>query len=342
MAGAEHNAVSRGLLAVGLVVAVGYAVLPIPDLVRSIVTVLVIVLIAGLAIVAARRGSIAEDPVWRLLLVGLLIQLIGQALWTLTAPDDRNVGTAVWIDIIFLFSYLVTATGLALLIHRRGRDRDVPALLDAAVLTIAAGSVLYLLSSAPPWGQFGSRAEQAIAAGYVIADLSLLALSCSLLRGPDRRNPALLLIVGSLLVSFVSDALMDGIVLSDGWQWTSPAPIEGAWLLSYAMLAAAIVHPSAAAATAPMASPRVRLSWHGVLILAIAGLAVPTAAVYSQLAQHIDRTIALAVAGSAVLLLILSRLAVLVLIGAGAGRPVRAAGPPGSVDRPGESPDAWI
>ncbi|MBM9468060.1 GGDEF domain-containing protein [Nakamurella leprariae] len=309
----------RVLLAIGLVVALVLALVPISTPVRSGILVTGAIAVVAIIAVSGRRRAhrtgrppIWRDPVWALLLSALLVNLSGTVASAVTAPPDRTTGTALWLDGMFFAASLLTGIGLALLVHRRGRERDVPALLDSALITVAAGSALLLLTVTPPWSQFDQPAEQIVAAGYVVVDLALLALACTVLRGPDRRSPALVLIMLSLAVTLVADTLQDGVVLLDGWSWTGPAAIDGLWFLGYALAAAAVVDPSAPTVTAPQRPRPIHLTRHAVVVMAAACITVPVAAVLSHLIAGADRTVPLAIAAVLLVAIVLMRLVVLI------------------------------
>ena len=313
MTAAPSTLASRALLALGGLVFLVFLLVPLTPRQEAVGVVLGTAAIGGTALVGAVVKRLFADRVWRLLLLGVLTQLIGTIAWAGTTPDRQDAGTAAWLDVVFLIGYALVAAGLGVLIHRRGRDRDLPALLDTAVVTVAAGGVLALIAPSAPWTQFSSRPEQVMAGIYVVADLALLALGCTLLRGEDRGNTTLVLLTAGLGVTFVGDALMDGVDLVVGTaSWLGPAPLQGGWLLAAALLAAAVVHPAAAAATRPHSPRPVRMNRHAVVVLGLAGLAVPAAAVWAHSIDGQDRTVPLAVAGAATLVVILARLTVLV------------------------------
>ncbi|GAA2006879.1 GGDEF domain-containing protein [Nakamurella flavida] len=313
MTAAPATQASRALIALGGLAFLLFLFVPLSPAQQTVGVVGWTVAIGGVTLAGAVGKALFADRVWRLLLAGVFVQLAGTLTWVTTTATDRTAGTQIWLDAVFLVGYALVAAGLITLVHRRDRHRDLPALLDAAVVTVAAGGVLYLLSPAPPWAQFSSRPEQVMAAVYVLADLGMLALGCTLLRGEDRGNTTLVLLAVGLGLTFLADALMDGIQLTGGDDsWAGPAPLQGGWLLASALMAAAVVHPAAGAATAPHSPRPVRLNRHAVLVLALAGLSVPAAAVWSHVQDDRDRTIALAVAGMLTLVVILGRLAVLV------------------------------
>jgi diguanylate cyclase (GGDEF)-like protein len=307
------------LLAGGVAISLALAAVPIGSVARAALLVAGSVAVVVVVIVGGRRRArrfgrppIWREPVWALLLGALLVHLAGTVAFVLTAPPNRTTGTALWLDGLFFTAAALTAAGLALLVHRRGRDRDVPALLDSTMITVAAGSCLLLLTVTPPWSQFDQRAEQLVAAGYVVIDLALLALACTVLRGADRRSPALVLIMLALAVTLAADILQDGVVLVDGWTWPGPPAIDGLWFLAATLVAAAAVDDSAPLAAAPRRSTPVRLTRHAVLVLGAVCVSVPVAAVVSHLLTGADRTVPLAVSEVLLVTVMLLRLVVLI------------------------------
>lgn len=240
---------------------------------------------------------------WRLLAIGLLLFAaadIGSSFVT-TFPSP--------VDGVYLMGYGFIAAGIMGLAPRV-RDGGVGVGLDAALATAAASMFVLLFLLEPLAAQGGeSRIAQAVSCAYPVADLLLLALLVRGLLSVTVHTPAYRLLMLGMLFMLASDFVYTGL-LAHG-SYSASSWVNAGWIASYALFAAAALHPSIAVAPEPAGSAS--LSW-GRLSLIGACLVSPPMALVLQIAFSRRVEVGdLAVFGAVIGLLGFARLALVAL-----------------------------
>jgi two-component system cell cycle response regulator len=132
----------RGFLAGGLVAAVGYFLLPNTEHMAALASTVFAYGSATAVAVGVRRHRPATRGPWYLLGGALVAIGTGDALLLLSAEPDLA-------DLCFLATYVALTVGLLRLVRARSRGRDIPALLDALVVTIGLGVVSWQFLMVP-------------------------------------------------------------------------------------------------------------------------------------------------------------------------------------------------
>src|ERR1044072_3423275 len=200
-----------GYLAAGLVVVVGYFVargLDAPALTQ-------VVLYAGVsasAAVAVLFGCFHHRP--KPMLPWLLLGL-GQAIY---APADTSFYVTHYLlldqsfpalaDLFYLSHYPMVVAGLVLLIRLRTPGRDLPSLIDAALLAVVAGmlSWLYILTPTAQ-AEAPTLLTKLASLGYPMMDLAMFAVALRLILGGGRRPAAFFLLSTNLLALLAADSI---------------------------------------------------------------------------------------------------------------------------------------
>ncbi|MBN1170842.1 MAG: GGDEF domain-containing protein, partial [Micromonosporaceae bacterium] len=146
-------------------------------------------------------------------------------------------------DALYLGHYPLAVAGLILLIRRRAPGCDLPCLVDAAMLAVAAGLVLWLVLIGPQ-----SRAEMTLIAkvttvAYPVMDLALLAVGLRLVLGPGRRSASFFLLCGYLAAILTADTLYSLQQLHGNYLVGNY--LDLLWLTGNLLLGAAALHPTA-------------------------------------------------------------------------------------------------
>lgn len=228
------------ILLVGAVLAPAHAALPGA---AGDVGYLAVAIGAALALaVAVVRRPLVRRGAWVAALVGMLTAIGGDLLWVWYAARGIDPFPSL-ADAAYLASYPAYALSLWWL-GRRGRRTDRAALVDAGILAVA-GLVLswvYLLepsftdSSLTPLGR-------AVSVAYPLGDLIVLPLIARLVFVHAAQVRAHLLVLASMVAMLTADVAF-GIGSNAGW-YTDGGLLDGMWLLSYVLFAAAAWHPSA-------------------------------------------------------------------------------------------------
>jgi diguanylate cyclase (GGDEF)-like protein len=249
--------------------------------------------VAGVLGGAHLHGLRPRGP-WLLLGLGQAAFVLGDVLRDLdgTLVGPRQAAT----DAIYLAGYPLLVAGLAVLGRRRAAGRDRAGRLDALIVAIGAGLVVWVFLLAP----YATRETLASAAGvkaiaYPVGDLLLLALAVRLFLVAAGRRPRAQWLLGlGLFALLCADALYLALT-TGGSIGIPPLAMQIAWLSSYALLGAAVLDPTIRRVAEPggdgRASARGRL-WvlAGASLLAPATLAVETLATTSSHALLVAAT----------------------------------------------------
>jgi diguanylate cyclase (GGDEF)-like protein/PAS domain S-box-containing protein len=205
-------------------------------------------LVAGLMVVGAlvwgawHHGSSARGA-WLLLAVGLGGWVIGDASWD--AFDTAGLSPASgWYDVVnvvFLAMYPVIFVALTRIVNPRGRRRRSENVVDFAIMFLTAVLLLQILIQ--PHVK-GSASLDWLSALYPFGDALLLAAVGWLLFTQGRRNASAWLLGSGLVLLIGLDAAWETTVWSTNAaldQWINPL-----YPVSYALVAAAVLHPAAA------------------------------------------------------------------------------------------------
>ncbi|GAB2592372.1 putative bifunctional diguanylate cyclase/phosphodiesterase [Microlunatus antarcticus] len=250
----------------------GYHVLP-AGLPRDVVYVAV-----GLAAVVAievglRVNAPARRRPWRLLGLGTLLWVSGDAVGVWHSDIAGLDTTPPLADPAYLLGYAVVAAGLVLLIRARGPRRDSAAFLDSAIGTIALGLLGWVLLSRPMMdGYRDAPLVASYAAAYPLVDILLVGLLVRLLTTPGGRSRSFRLLVAAMGLMAVADSLQTVLRLQ---AWGGTNALDVVWLLAYAAIGTAALDPSMVSLTAPARPEPARFTRTRLVALAVAALTPP-------------------------------------------------------------------
>ena len=210
---------------------------------------IVIRLLAGLLVVAALAWGASHHGAgtrraWWLIMLGIGGWVVGDAVWDTSiarsVPDASGWYDAVNVD--YLCMYPVIFLGLVELVHARGFRRSIGNVVDSGIMFLTASLVMQILVINP--SVTGGEKLDLFSALYPVGDALLLAAISWLVFTQGRRNPSVWLLGAGMVLL---------IGLDVAWE-TGPQPPFGTleqWIdplypISYALIAAAVLHPSAA------------------------------------------------------------------------------------------------
>lgn len=198
----------------------------------------------------------------RLLALGCLSVLIGNAIsvYYLTALGANP--PVSWADPFYLLdSLLILAALLSFPLARRTRLERWKFALDAAVVLLGGGVVIWYFTVRPTWEAEGSRIVATVLAfAYpLVSLLVLLGVTTVLLRGPlDGNRRAFRLLLAGVVVSIIADLTFDLVLLKTNQR--SAAWTDAVYLLAYLLLIAGAEyyyrHPVPGAGAAGELRPR--------------------------------------------------------------------------------------
>jgi diguanylate cyclase len=221
-----------------------------------------------------RRSQAGERLPWWLLLGGLLSFNTGNLVWLwLIYGEGRATGDGSAADLLFNLANLLMLAGAIVVVVRRGR-RDVGGVLDSAITALALGGLLWDSVLLPQLTRLGTPA---VHQATLFADVLLMAATLgALLRlslVAAGRRPALGLLVAAMvagLVGNLASALIIDPVTGLSADWTTMF-----YLLAYAFLGCAALHPSAVLVTRPGPPPADDLSVGRLTFLGVMTALIP-------------------------------------------------------------------
>jgi signal transduction histidine kinase len=235
--------------------------------------------IAASAVIAVLVGLRLRRPrqraPWLLVAGGLGAWVAGEATWDVYELGLGRDPFPSAADFFYLTGYPLLAAGIFLLVRRSRGAGAHATLLDAAIVTVAAGVVSWILLIDPLASDpTMSAIERKLSAAYPLMDLLLLALLAGLLFAPRPKSFAALLLAGGLACNVVADTAFGAQEAGAGY--ATGSWLDAIWLVGYIAFGAAALHPTRVELDEPdpVAETRVTLLRFGAL--AAASLTAPT------------------------------------------------------------------
>jgi hypothetical protein len=213
----------RSFLACGLAVTAVYFLLPNSEQLTAAGSA-AFAYSAAVAVVAGARRHRPPDPwPWYLIAAALLALGTGDAIqWASGAKDLA--------DLCFLATYVLITVALLRLVRIRSGGRDLPALLDALVITTGLGVVSWQFLMFPYASDPSLSLDQKLDAIVLpLADVVLLAVLVRLWSGGGRRQPAYWLLGLSVVALLAADTAFGVVSLRDGF--VPGGPIDAGYCL---------------------------------------------------------------------------------------------------------------
>src|SRR5204862_83761 len=110
-------------------------------------------------------------------------------------------------DALYVAVYPVLMAGLLVLVRRRTPRRDLPALIDALILSVGVGLLSWVFLIAPNIHLSGlTLLAKLVSAAYPAGDVLLLCAAIRLAVDTGKRAPAFFLLVGSIVALLTTDS----------------------------------------------------------------------------------------------------------------------------------------
>ncbi|MDP9441519.1 MAG: PAS domain S-box protein, partial [Actinomycetota bacterium] len=214
----------------------------------SLAQALVYVGLQGAMVVAIAVGIRVHRPprplFWKLMLAAEALGFVGYLLWYVyPLASEVELTFPGPYDPPFLVSYALLVAALGVLVRTRSGGRNRTDLIDATIIALALGLVFWVTQIARTYFASGlTPVARVIAVSYPIFDLLLAALGVRLAVGGGRRSPAFWFLGVFVTGQLVADIVYAETVLRGTFRYG--APHFAGWLLSFAFLGAAALHPS--------------------------------------------------------------------------------------------------
>lgn len=230
------------------------------------------------SVVALALGVWLHRPVyklpWLLILTAQVLVVSGDAVWLYYALFLHTEAPSPSIaDLLYFAGYLPLFLGIILLVRQRTRGNDQGGLIDAAIITIGLGLVGWVFLMAPyAYAADLTLSERLISLAYPLIDVLLVAVLVQFLLSPGRRPPAFVFLSLSYLMQLAADIVSALMTLNAGY--STGNPVDYGWLLSFALLGTAALHPSMRL-LAEATPERRSLTGLRIILLALASLLAP-------------------------------------------------------------------
>ncbi|GAB7039123.1 MULTISPECIES: GGDEF domain-containing protein [Catenuloplanes] len=269
-----RNAAWAVYLAWSALVIVVYYAIP-ADAVQTVLVGLLGASAAAAIMVGVHRHRPAVRWPWYLMAGARLLFAVAEVLyWIQTAVWQRDAFPS-FSDVLYLTFSASLVVAIAGLVRARRPGRDLPGLLDAAVLSTGAAMLAWVYLIVPHVRADDlSPLARTVSLAYPVADILMLAVLVRLATGRGDRPPAYRLFVASMIVLLIGDVVYALLELSIGYH--PGHPVDVTWLAMQALGGAAALHPSMAALSRPgPATAPASVSPGRLVALALASLMAP-------------------------------------------------------------------
>ncbi|MFI9381461.1 diguanylate cyclase [Kutzneria sp. NPDC052558] len=152
-------------------------------------------------------------------------------------------------DPLYVAHYPLVVAGLLMLIRRRTPGRDLPGILDAAVIGVGAAMLSWLFLIAPNARLDAPIVVKAFSLAYPVLDLLMLTVALRLILGGGRRPASFYLLTFNMLAFVAADTMYVSQQLSG--TYVTGNFLDAIWLAGNLGLGAAALHPTMARLTDP-------------------------------------------------------------------------------------------
>src|ERR1700675_1408046 len=246
----EHNLAEfvmarawKWYVALGIVLAVIYAIVPLPATKLLVWPLLAWSSVIAIVVGVKRNHPAARAP-WYLLAAGVATFALGDNLYSFRSyvlPAEAVFPS--YVDLVYLAVYPLLVAGLVSMVRARSDGRDRASMIDAGIITASVGLVAWIVLIAPYVRSVDlGIIERLVSISYPLGDIALLAIAVRLAVGGGRRPLAFWLLAGSIVPLLAADSLYGYLNLSGGWHEHNL--VDAGWIVFYVGWGAAALHPS--------------------------------------------------------------------------------------------------
>jgi len=304
---APRSRASLAFLALGAV-AIGVYFL-LPDDAQDVLYV-VIGLAAVAAVLHGARSRAAGRLSWQLFAAGLLCAVVADTISSYYEVRlDREPPVPSSADVFYLASYPLLLAGIFLLLRDLGSIRTRAAILDAVIVTVAAGMVQWIFFVGPYLKTSLHPFARGVEMAYPTMDLLMFVALAQLALGTGVRTWAYRLLVVAVGLWIVGDELF-GLSVDN---YTAGGWLDAFWLASYVCWGAAGLEPVENWRLALDRRQVPRLTKGRIALLAAALLTVPAVILVEHFWHGRNlHSVSIAVGASLLAVLVIARFAGLV------------------------------
>lgn len=204
--------------------------------------------IGASAVVAILVGTHRYRPharvAWYLLAVGTTMWVLGDAVFSWYEDIQQVAPVPSLADALYLPAYGVFAAALLIMFARSSTRTPSTALIDSALVTVAAGLLWWVFVVAPMWSSAeGSTVARLVTAAYPIGDVLLFAVLVRVAWRRSTHPTAVASFVLAFVLLLAADALYDLSTFVPAIAARVDS-LDALWLASYVLWGATALHPS--------------------------------------------------------------------------------------------------
>jgi diguanylate cyclase (GGDEF)-like protein len=300
-------------LATGLVAVVAYYVVSALDA-PALARVMLYTAISASSAIAVLYGCHRYRPKpllpWLLLGFGQVIYAAADTSFYVSHYVVGDMSYPALADLFYLSHYPLVVAGLVLLIRLRSPGRDLPGLLDAALVAVVAGMLSWLYLLAPTAQAQVPTLAKVTSLAYPMMDLAIFAVALRLMLSTGRRPVAFVLLSANLLAVLTADSVY--VLQQLSGTFSAGNFLDAIWLTGNLALGAAALHPTMRQVgdAAPLPDPGPGPA--RIIALCAAALIAPATLLVEHSRGQYGNTPVIALACGLLFLLSIARLAVLV------------------------------
>ena len=245
---------------------------------------------------------------WSLLVAGMSCWVVGDALAVWFDHVGHVASSPSAGDVFHLAGYTMLAGAMYQLARGRNPARDFSSLVDAMIVAVAVGLVLWVAFFQPGWTDAeGTLLARVVGVAYPIGDVMLVVQLVHLGATPLVRTTALRLLGAGFMFTLVADLVFQATVYVPALA-QNMIMLDPAWLVGSMLCGAAALHPSMPGMAGGHSRTGGAFSLGRVLFLAVATLVLPGVIIVETTLGLPLHTTQVSVASVVMVILVLSRM----------------------------------
>jgi two-component system, cell cycle response regulator len=265
--------------------------------------------LAVAALVAANRHRAARTG-FLLIAASAFTSLASDIVFYFLALVDGQVDYPSIADFGYLAAYPMLAGGVLAIVRRRTPGWDVAGVVDAAIVAVGVGFLVYALVISPTIVVGAANVATLVSVAYPLGDLMLVSVGAGLLLGAGPRTVSLGMLGFYLAGTLYADTTYSVQSLNGAYQ--AGNHLDAIWMSAGFVLAAGLLHPSVRRMIAPSPVAVPTATTARLAVLAAAALVAPTTLMVQHLRGAQSPVVATTVVCNVLFLLVLARMAGLV------------------------------
>ena len=265
--------------------------------------------LAATALIAARRHPSLRKIMF-LLAASAVAAVLGDILYYVVALVENQEVYPSIADLFYLAVYPLMTISLLLIVRRRTPGWDGASAIDAGIVAIGAGFLVYEFVIGPTMKSSVADLIGLVSIAYPAGDLMLIVVGARLMLGAGPRSAALRFIGANLVLVLATDTVYSYQSINGTFQ--AGNPLDAVWMAASFLMAAAMLHPSVPLLVARSNTATPDATIGRLVVLAAAVLTAPASILIQELRGGENSLIAAALVCIVLFLLVLVRMTGLV------------------------------